>query len=135
MGIHDRDYYREKRDYSDLMRENHEFVIDYSLKRPLRSLIRKFLIYFSLFLILVLIINYYESQIRAFLQTKYRLPSNTVIQPKPDQINGSRIISSCISNKTNCICYGKSSERLDIPNEICQKAVKYGWSSDAQYSR
>lgn len=36
-------------------------------------------------------------------------------------------VSACLSSKTQCICYGTSSERLVIPPDTCRLAVKHGW--------
>jgi zona occludens toxin len=41
-----------------------------------------------------------------------------------------KIVSACLqSEKNGCICYGKSAERLVIPKESCELAVKHGWAS------
>ncbi len=40
-----------------------------------------------------------------------------------------KIVSACLqSEKNGCICYGKSAERLVIPKESCELAVKHGWA-------
>lgn len=46
-----------------------------------------------------------------------------------DQIDWNKV-SSCLSNKTSCVCYGKSAERLVIPPETCRIAVKHGWPGE-----
>lgn len=130
MGIQDRDYYREKRDYQNSIRENQEPIIGYLFKRSFKTLIRRTLIWVSLTLIFLMIFNYYEPQLRDIFQTSYHSSNDFMIQRKSDQVDWSKI-SSCISNKTSCICYGKSSERLVIPPETCRNAVKHGWSSKA----
>lgn len=37
-------------------------------------------------------------------------------------------ISACLSNKSGCVCYGLSAERLVVPKESCELAVQNGWS-------
>ena len=39
-----------------------------------------------------------------------------------------KIVSACLQSENNgCICYGKSAERLVVPKESCELAVKHGW--------
>ncbi len=41
-----------------------------------------------------------------------------------------KIVSACLqSEEKGCICYGKSAERLVIPKDSCELAVKHGWNS------
>lgn len=37
-------------------------------------------------------------------------------------------VSACLSNKSGCVCYGLSAERLVVPKESCELAVQNGWS-------
>lgn len=38
-------------------------------------------------------------------------------------------VSACLSSQNNgCQCYGLSAQRLMIPKESCEAAVKYGWA-------
>lgn len=39
-----------------------------------------------------------------------------------------KIVSACLQNDSSCICYGKSAERLVVPKESCELAVKHGWA-------
>ncbi|MBX3617492.1 zonular occludens toxin domain-containing protein [Nitrosomonas sp.] len=39
-------------------------------------------------------------------------------------------VSACMQSKANgCICYGYSAQRLVVPLEICEAAIKHGWPS------
>jgi hypothetical protein len=104
------------------------------------SIFRKFLkilvIYvlpsFLLLLTYPLIVNYLEHHLKSNLLIFRGIPSNPVIQPKPDLKSGQMDwsqVSSCIANESKCVCYGKLSERLSVPSETCRNAVKRGWSS------
>ncbi|MDV6345555.1 zonular occludens toxin domain-containing protein [Nitrosomonas sp. Is37] len=48
-----------------------------------------------------------------------------------DQVDWSRVLT-CISSKTQCICYGHSTERLVIPVETCRLAAKHGFPRKSQ---
>lgn len=63
-------------------------------------------------------------------QQNYPAPVRVAHTVVSDQIDWSKV-SSCVSNKNNCVCYGKSAERLVIPPETCRNAVKHGWPSDS----
>lgn len=39
-------------------------------------------------------------------------------------------VAACVSNSTNCICYGKQAQRLNIVPDTCKGAIKYGWISE-----
>jgi zona occludens toxin len=43
-----------------------------------------------------------------------------------DRIDWTRV-TACMSNADSCVCYGLSLERLMIPKETCELAVKNGW--------
>ena len=129
MGMQDRDYYRDhyrnKRDYQAPLYE-FESAIGYSMKRSLMNLIGKSLFYIFLLLILLVAVRYYKAQIRAVIHSSYGLPDISSKQPIPalnhDQ-PGFPELSTCISNDTSCFCYGKLSERLSIPQEVCREAI------------
>jgi zona occludens toxin len=36
-------------------------------------------------------------------------------------------VSACVSNDTNCICYGHNAQRLNVDPQSCSAAVIYGW--------
>lgn len=36
-------------------------------------------------------------------------------------------VAACISNATNCVCYGHQAQRLAIFPETCNAAINYGW--------
>lgn len=37
-------------------------------------------------------------------------------------------VTACLQSENNgCVCYGKSAERLVVPKESCELAVKHGW--------
>ncbi len=40
------------------------------------------------------------------------------------------IVSSCVANDTQCVCYGLSAERLVVPASSCELAVRHGWPSE-----
>jgi len=44
------------------------------------------------------------------------------------------IVSSCLSNETSCICYGISAERLVVPKQSCELAVKHGWAQPRRHA-
>jgi zona occludens toxin len=54
-------------------------------------------------------------------------PAQLDVSAVSNQVNWSSI-SSCISSKKKCLCYGLSSERLVVPDAICRRAVVVGWS-------
>lgn len=41
-------------------------------------------------------------------------------------------VSACLSNKSGCVCYGLAAERLVVPKETCELAVKHGWNKLAK---
>jgi zona occludens toxin len=43
-----------------------------------------------------------------------------------DNIDWTRV-SACLENDSSCICYGRSGERLVVPLDSCQLAVRHGW--------
>ena len=49
------------------------------------------------------------------------------VQLLPTDIDWTQV-SACLSNKKSCICYGFSSERLNIPEASCRLASQYGWT-------
>lgn len=64
------------------------------------------------------------------------LVSNQTIKPVFDDISmlSSNVdwtqISACLSGKNyGCVCYGLSAQRVMIPKETCEAAVKFGWSN------
>ncbi|SDZ04263.1 hypothetical protein SAMN05421754_10474 [Nitrosomonas sp. Nm58] len=79
-----------------------------------------------------LIVNYFEHYLKSNLLIFRSIPSNPLIQPKPDlkpdQMDWSQV-SSCIASESKCVCYGKLSEQLSVPSGTCRNAVKRGWSS------
>lgn len=89
---------------------------------------------FLLLLTYPLIVNYFEHYLKSNLLIFRSIPSNPVIQPKPDRkpdhLDWLKF-SSCIASDSKCVCYGKSSERLSISSDTCRNAVKRGWSSQA----
>ena len=37
-------------------------------------------------------------------------------------------VSACLSNKSGCVCYESSTQRLVVPKESWELAVQYGWA-------
>lgn len=43
-----------------------------------------------------------------------------------DQVDWS-LVAACLSNKSNCVCYGHQGQRLNIVPDTCNAAISYGW--------
>ncbi|SFF12783.1 zonular occludens toxin family protein [Nitrosomonas sp. Nm166] len=53
-------------------------------------------------------------------------PVRTINYVVSDQVDWSKV-GGCLSNETQCICYGHNAERLVVPNETCRIGAKHGW--------
>jgi zona occludens toxin len=40
------------------------------------------------------------------------------------------LVSSCVANDTQCVCYGYMAEKLVVPDTSCRLAANNGWPSD-----
>lgn len=55
--------------------------------------------------------------------TSYSSPSLSMVS---DSVDWSQV-AACLSNKTNCVCYGHQAQRLNITPDTCNSAILYGW--------
>ena len=45
------------------------------------------------------------------------------------------LVSSCVANETQCVCYGSMAEKLVVPDTSCRLATNNGWPSVSQYDK
>lgn len=76
-----------------------------------------------------------EKKISPDIQSSFIPASESVVNNAPVRQSMSMLsdaydwsqVSACLSSKTNCVCYGRSAQRLNIDPATCAAAIDYGW--------
>lgn len=76
-----------------------------------------------------------DSKISTDIQPPVIPVSESVVNNAPVRQNMSMLsdaydwsqVAACMSSKTNCVCYGRGAQRLNIDPSTCAAAIEYGW--------
>lgn len=76
-----------------------------------------------------------DSKISTDIQPPVIPVSESVVNNAPVRQNMSMLsdaydwsqVAACMSSKTNCVCYGRHAQRLNIDPATCAAAIEYGW--------